>query len=88
VVRPVKIGSRCQSADAGFDTTCSLVLGLFEKNDWEESIQMEDDVQVRGAWSQVQIVQEALWLKPLCSGVRKEALNGLGKPWSENRSFG
>ena len=47
-MRPVEIGSLCQSADGGSDSGHSLVLGLFEKNEWEESIQMEDDVQVSG----------------------------------------
>jgi hypothetical protein len=48
LVRPVEIGSRCQAADGGSDSGYSLVFGLFEKNEWEESIQMEDDVQVSG----------------------------------------
>jgi hypothetical protein len=32
----------------GSDSGYSLVFGLFEKNECEESIQMEDDVQVSG----------------------------------------
>jgi hypothetical protein len=48
LVRPVEIGPRCQPADGSSDSGHSLVLGLFEENEWEESIQMEDDVQVSG----------------------------------------
>ena len=33
----------------GSDRGHSLTFGLFEKNEWEGSMQMEDDVQVSGA---------------------------------------
>ena len=38
LVRPVEIGSRCHSADAGSDSGYSLLLKCFEQNEFEESI--------------------------------------------------
>jgi hypothetical protein len=48
-VRPVEIRPRCQAVDTDSDSGYSLVLECFEQNEFEESIQMEDDVQVSGA---------------------------------------
>jgi hypothetical protein len=49
LVRPVEIGSRCQSPDKGSDSGYGSVLECFEQNEFEESLQLEDDVQLRGA---------------------------------------
>jgi hypothetical protein len=42
------MGSRCRSADKGSESGYSLVLECLEPDEWKESIQLEDDVQVIG----------------------------------------
>ena len=67
------------------------------KSESEESIQMEDDVQVSGGdrrsdcccCSDSSMSRSGRPLLPNKNAqFEKRLTNGLGKPWSENRSFG
>jgi hypothetical protein len=51
-VRPVEIGSRCQSADTGPDSGYSLVLEVSSKTNLMNPFQLEDDVQVGGTMAE------------------------------------